>query len=368
MSPDCTSTSVTLLYEEQPVLNFVAFVDGLEQALRETEHSAFRVTWDHEDLATIDIDGSRVALGMSRASAEERAAGGFACALVLAVGPVPDQPEGTPCPLADSAAQFCTGLQEQIEGNHHADLVLWADTAGPFTAAHFDSLVETALTMRRDETLDSAAQRFDAPEVEALLDRMGIEMDRRAREREEHEAAFTRRPEPPFTSPLDPPSGPPFDPPRRPPIPRRPVRHHRRPLSARPVLPVLDPIPHDARLVIPQAAPEQMAETMDLISVDLAHVDPQSVRTQKLRSALYPDEAEIAPASLSLMQRLARSGSSLADLPARVGWQLTVAMVPEKPNAAMRATALTVSALAALVVIFGRGAFFGGGPGTGPGI
>lgn len=268
MSTDCTSTSVSLLYEEPPELNFAAYVEKLERALRETDYESFRLTWDHEDLVTMDIDGSRVTLGLTRATANDAGPGDFQAALMIAVGP--NGSEGASRRIAENARVLCECLRDQIEETHRAQLVLWAKTPGMFCSDHFDSLVETALTMPRDATLASTAARFAAPAVDDLLDRMTVELERRdfeiaAREKELCRGRPRMMPKDGIPRPMPVDGMPQIEP-------RRPVRQRRTQPPARPALPML---------AAANDAPAPAAE---------APVKPKSAELIKLRTALYPPE------------------------------------------------------------------------------
>lgn len=178
MAPVGKSTSVTLLYVDRPILNFARYVDNLEQALRQTEHERFDLRWDSEDFATFDLDGSRVVLGYSDLDTPQRVAGqaptGYKAALVLAVGPS-STPEASR-QVADNGRALCDSVIERIQKRHGADLILWTEVDGVFTMEHFDSLVNTALTMRPAEALPAVLSRFDEPQVGRLMDRLEEEI------------------------------------------------------------------------------------------------------------------------------------------------------------------------------------------------
>ena len=71
-----TCAIASLLYAKRPLLNFAHIVGELHTTLRNCPHKLIRVSWDHEDLAIFDLDGSRITLGW--AEAEEGARRPFA--------------------------------------------------------------------------------------------------------------------------------------------------------------------------------------------------------------------------------------------------------------------------------------------------
>lgn len=169
------STSVTLLYADDPRLDFAGYVDNLELVLRQSTYDRFDLRWTKDDFVAFDIDGNRIVLGYADLAAQSPAPGpgtpaGYACALVLSVGPG-QRGEGAHM-LADNGRSLCDQVIEHIQSRHGADLILWTEIEGVFTAEHFDSLVDTALTMRPAEALPAAASRFEEPQVNRLMDRL----------------------------------------------------------------------------------------------------------------------------------------------------------------------------------------------------
>jgi hypothetical protein len=173
-----TTTSVTLLYTERPILNFARYVENLEQALRQTEHQSFDLHWDDEDYVTFDLDGSRVVLGYADLEtpppAEDQPPPGYQAALVLAVGP--SLRHDASARIAENGRALCDSVIERIQKQHGADLILWTEVEGIFTVDHFDTLVDTALTMRPAQALPAVAGRFDELPVGRLLDRLEEEI------------------------------------------------------------------------------------------------------------------------------------------------------------------------------------------------
>lgn len=148
---NATSTSVSLLFNERPVLNFATYVARMEKALRGSFQDTMQLTWDHDDVVTIDIDGSRVLLGYWE-TPEQLTAEGETCAavMVLAVGPGPDWRAETR--LARFRKSLCQSVVAGIVESHPADLILWKDFQGVFTPEDFDMLIDQALETSRDSS------------------------------------------------------------------------------------------------------------------------------------------------------------------------------------------------------------------------
>ena len=186
-----TSTSVSLLYVERPNLNFARCVDNLEKALRDTAHVHFQMSWDNDDYVQFDIDGSRVVLGfdtltpsapVSRAKPAEPH---YAAALVMAVGPGLRRGEATL--IARNAQALCSTVIDSIDHWHPADLTLWKQIDGVFTADHFDELVDIAINLPPEKgsifieeaEVRTAAQngsKFGAVPEKRLMDRAAAEI------------------------------------------------------------------------------------------------------------------------------------------------------------------------------------------------
>ena len=150
---NATSTSVSLLYSERPVLNFAAYVSRMEQALRGCFEDTLQLSWDHDDVVVIDIDGSRVLLGYWEAP--QAATVPFRAALVLSVGPGPDWRSQTR--LARNRKALCQSVIAGILDRNPADMVLWKDFQGVFTTEDFDMLVDQAAAMTEDDADDLSA-------------------------------------------------------------------------------------------------------------------------------------------------------------------------------------------------------------------
>lgn len=204
MAPKGTSTSVSLLYVDRPIFNFVRYVDNLERALRESQHDRFDLRWDNDDFVVFDIDGSRVVLGycdlVSEALHQLGEPAAYAAALVLAVGP--SGRRGMPQPIANNARELCLSVIERIQARNSADLILWTETPGVFTADTFDSLVDAAITTplaeAEVETDSETANIFASTPVPKIVDRFGEPpvgrlLDRMAAEIRPHDALHATR-------------------------------------------------------------------------------------------------------------------------------------------------------------------------------
>lgn len=209
---NATSTSVSLLYAERPALDFAAYVSKMETALRDSFQDTLQLTWDHENVVIIDIDGSRVLLGYweapdAAAEGAESAEHSCAAVLVLSVGPGPDW--RTQTRLSRFRKSLCQSVAAGIMDSNPADMVLWKDFQGVFTTEDFDMLIDQALTVGQEQAQDEdpvpaeplarpvedpteisdaakgraraeareGAQRFGALPVRRLMDRLETEIN-----------------------------------------------------------------------------------------------------------------------------------------------------------------------------------------------
>lgn len=151
---NATSTSVSLLYRERPVLNFAAYVSRMEEALRGSFEDTLQLSWDHDDMVVIDIDGSRVLLGYWEAPQGDDSAEACEAVLVLSVGPGPDWRSQTR--LARHRKALCQSVIAGILDRNPADMVLWKDFQGVFTPDDFETLVEQAIGMSDQDIAEGA--------------------------------------------------------------------------------------------------------------------------------------------------------------------------------------------------------------------
>lgn len=161
-----TSTSVSLIYTEKPVLNFADFVSRLESALREVDYEHMSLKWDHDDLVIFDLDGSRVIFGYWEATPGTNPP--CKSILVLSVGPGPDWT--APAVLAGHRQALCRSVTARIAALHPADAIYWKDFKGIFRPEDFDDLIDEVM-QSHSAVITAAAEQGTPEERERILER-----------------------------------------------------------------------------------------------------------------------------------------------------------------------------------------------------
>ncbi|MEZ5913067.1 MAG: hypothetical protein R3D84_13355 [Paracoccaceae bacterium] len=106
----------------------------LETALKRTSPQSFAKTWEYDDFASIDIDGSRVVAAASDMP-ENPGVQGFAAMLVLSVGYGPDETASTL--VADNRDELCRTVVRRMDVGSH---ILWKQFETPFTPDDLDRI------------------------------------------------------------------------------------------------------------------------------------------------------------------------------------------------------------------------------------
>lgn len=145
-----TSTIVSLLFKNKPDINFRSYVAELELALRSSEHENFDLTWEYDDFAVFDIDGSRVVAACCNTLRDRDKSGTGECRaenpddeysemMLLAVGY--GLKTGGSTLVADHREEICRSVVGRIQASNPPDLVLWRSFDHPFTPEDFDQLI-----------------------------------------------------------------------------------------------------------------------------------------------------------------------------------------------------------------------------------
>lgn len=166
-----------LLFVTPPALNFARLVADLTAALPAVTETPHVLRWDHDDIAAVDLPGTRIVLGY-----DEGLPGGWGACLSVSVGAGP-QP-GT-CALADRVAALARMIADRIACRHKPDETRWHEVGGVVDADALDALNATLAPVRR------GAPRFAA--VEALVDGTVARVDTALAQREAERAALEIR-------------------------------------------------------------------------------------------------------------------------------------------------------------------------------
>lgn len=151
------STIAQLLFASVPSKPFPALVRDLDAALARIGGDR-RVTWDHDDMVFLDMDGTRVGLGFV-----DDLDNGHAACLTISVGPQPGTGEGI-----DPArhASLCERIAGRVAENLEASQVIWHHVSEPVTVDLVDALIDALPAAER--TAGAAPE----PVTEDLVDRL----------------------------------------------------------------------------------------------------------------------------------------------------------------------------------------------------
>lgn len=159
---DAARTTIGLLiYDRAPPLSLARLAADLDAALAGCGEGPRRMSWDHDDVAILDLGASRVALGLAAGP------GGMGAAVAVSVGPAPGQAGGRLARRRDALARL---IAERIADRYPPRERRWSEVAGAATAETLDALVEAALPMAEEP-----------PELRRLLRRLDESLAARAR-------------------------------------------------------------------------------------------------------------------------------------------------------------------------------------------
>jgi hypothetical protein len=157
-APD--STIAALFYAIPPALNFARLVGDLDGALSNLPHTRRSLSWDCDDVAIFDIDGSRIVLALA-----ERLPGACKTCLSIAVGPNARGAEQDR--FADRRAAVAALIVERICQRLPADEIIWHGATGVLDAEALDAATDRLLEAREAE---AAARRAEADAAVAAAD------------------------------------------------------------------------------------------------------------------------------------------------------------------------------------------------------
>jgi len=159
MSASPYSSVGQLLYASAPDLCFARMVSDLDGALESAIAAPRRLAWDHEDVALVDYDGTRITLGFSR-----EVPGRWGACLTVAVGSGPGGGE----PLApERQARLARMIAERITRRHPPDEIRWHELPAVMTAELADALISAVAD--RDEPAAVRARPDPFPPVDDRL-------------------------------------------------------------------------------------------------------------------------------------------------------------------------------------------------------
>jgi hypothetical protein len=173
MSDTANSTIAQLLFVQRPDLNFAHVVSELDSALARCPAERRSMTWDCDDVAIFDLDGSRIVLAYA-----EDLEGTYAACLSVSVG------HGPVRSLSDALARkrdsLCRMLTDRIASRYGIDDVIWHQTSEPVTSELLDDLLEQLPRARLITPPRSGVVEFDR-----LMARMTEELEARSAKEED---------------------------------------------------------------------------------------------------------------------------------------------------------------------------------------
>ncbi len=165
MSESTTSTLAQLLFTAQPALNFAHVVSELDIALSRYPADRRSLSWDCDDVAVFDLDGSRIVLGYS-----DHLTGQHSACLTVSVGHGPKV--AATAPLARRRSALCHKITDRLSSRYAIDEVVWHETDALVTPELIDKLLEKlpgedSKPIKRSEDIDR------------LMSRMSVELESR---------------------------------------------------------------------------------------------------------------------------------------------------------------------------------------------
>lgn len=183
MYDEATSTIAQLLFVKRPELNFAHVVGELDAALARCPAQNRTLSWDCDDVAIFDLDGSRIALGYC-----DDLGGEHAACLTVSVGHGPAAHLATTIALRRNS--LCRMITDRLTDRYGIDDIRWHDAAETVTPDMIDALLDTlpraipepeiAGSIAEAECMTEVTEAGAAgEEVDRLMARLDEEMDAR---------------------------------------------------------------------------------------------------------------------------------------------------------------------------------------------
>jgi hypothetical protein len=126
-------TLAQLLYPTAPDLDLRQIADDLATAFRRSAGPG-RLSWDHDDVAILDICGARIVIGYGTGLR-----GGHAACFTVAVGRSPGAGASAMARRHDRIARL---IADRLRARYPADVVLWHEAEGTPDADLIDGLLD----------------------------------------------------------------------------------------------------------------------------------------------------------------------------------------------------------------------------------
>jgi len=145
MTPGKSSTIAQLLFTATPDVDLARIANDLDGALSKCAPYSRRMSWDHEDLAILDVQGSRIVMSLAAGLPGQHAA-----CLTVSVGYSPSPRKSTS--LAQRQGAICQMIADRVSSRYPADELRWHK--GP-------AIVTSDVIDRLTDALDSAPTPLD---------------------------------------------------------------------------------------------------------------------------------------------------------------------------------------------------------------
>ena len=158
--PACTVAQ--LLFARPPRLDFAMLVADLEAAFRNCPEEGRHLHWDHDDLAILDVQGSRIIIGL-----DATLTGDHRACLTLGVGHGPGEGEPGLARRQDTVSQM---IAERIARICPPDAVIWHHSARALTPDLLDALIAELPTTSTDRMARDLTRREEMARLRQGLD------------------------------------------------------------------------------------------------------------------------------------------------------------------------------------------------------
>lgn len=172
MSDNATSTIAQLLFVKQPELNFAHVVSELDSALARYPADRRALSWDCDDVAVFDLDGSRIVLGYA-----DDLQGAHRACLSVSVGRGPTARVNDP--LARRRGTLCRMITERISSRYPIDAILWHEIDRPVTPEMIDQMTDDLPPVEASPVPGAPATGSTAVDIDRLMARMSVELETR---------------------------------------------------------------------------------------------------------------------------------------------------------------------------------------------
>ena len=155
MSPRTSSTIAQLLFHRAPKVDLARIANDLDGALSTCAPYSRRMSWDHEDVAILDVLGSRIVMSLAAGLPGKHAA-----CLTVSVGYGPSLRKSTS--LAQRQGAICQMIADRVSSRYPADDLRWHKGPAVVTSEVIDTLIDALETTPDPTPLDEVVEKLSA--------------------------------------------------------------------------------------------------------------------------------------------------------------------------------------------------------------